>query len=109
VLAFRSVQQGNHCAREEFLYELKAGQRAASGRPRPAARRPSGTSGNGRPRLKLGQPNKTRTGSISLRSEVMLGASSRTRCVNEKLTRENKIPLDGIILYRYGKSMAACR
>jgi hypothetical protein len=23
--AFRSVQQGNHCAREEFLYELKAG------------------------------------------------------------------------------------
>jgi hypothetical protein len=26
MLAFRSVQQGNHCAREEFLYELKAGQ-----------------------------------------------------------------------------------
>jgi hypothetical protein len=25
MLAFRSVQQGNHCAREEFLYELKAG------------------------------------------------------------------------------------
>jgi hypothetical protein len=23
--ASRSVQQGNHCAREEFLYELKAG------------------------------------------------------------------------------------
>jgi hypothetical protein len=22
MLAFRSVQQGNHCAREEFLYEL---------------------------------------------------------------------------------------
>ena len=25
MLAFRSVQQGNHCAREEFLHELKAG------------------------------------------------------------------------------------
>jgi hypothetical protein len=23
MLAFRSVQQGNHCAREEFLYELE--------------------------------------------------------------------------------------
>ena len=23
MLAFRSVQQSNHCAREEFLYELK--------------------------------------------------------------------------------------
>jgi len=38
MLAFRSVQQGNHCAREEFLYELKASLRAAAcgGRPRPA-------------------------------------------------------------------------
>jgi hypothetical protein len=37
MLAFRSVQQGNRCAREEFLYELKAGLRAAAcgGRPRP--------------------------------------------------------------------------
>jgi hypothetical protein len=25
MLAIRSVQQSNHCAREEFLYELKAG------------------------------------------------------------------------------------
>ena len=25
MLAFRSVQQSDHCAREEFLYELKAG------------------------------------------------------------------------------------
>jgi hypothetical protein len=33
--AFRSVQQGNHCAREDFLYELKAGP--AGGR----LRRPS--------------------------------------------------------------------
>jgi len=24
MLAFGTVQQGNHCAREEFLYELKA-------------------------------------------------------------------------------------
>jgi hypothetical protein len=31
--AFRSVQQGNHCAREDFLYELKAG--LAGGRQRP--------------------------------------------------------------------------
>jgi hypothetical protein len=38
MLAIRSVQQSNHCAREDFLYELKAGQRAASGRPRPADR-----------------------------------------------------------------------
>jgi hypothetical protein len=36
MLACRSVQQSDHCVREEFLYELKAGQRAASGRPRPA-------------------------------------------------------------------------
>jgi hypothetical protein len=35
MLTFRSVQQGNHCAREEFLYELKAGP--AGGR----LRRPS--------------------------------------------------------------------
>ena len=35
MLAFRTVQQGNHCAREEFLYELKAGP--AGGR----LRRPS--------------------------------------------------------------------
>jgi hypothetical protein len=36
--AFRSVQQSNHWAREEFLYELKAALRAAAcgGRPRPA-------------------------------------------------------------------------
>jgi hypothetical protein len=25
MLAFRSVQQHNHCARDDFLYELKAG------------------------------------------------------------------------------------
>jgi hypothetical protein len=25
MLAFRSVQQGNHCTREDFLYELKTG------------------------------------------------------------------------------------
>jgi hypothetical protein len=38
MLAFRSVQQGNHCAREEFLYELKAGP--AGGRlRRPSSRR----------------------------------------------------------------------
>jgi hypothetical protein len=37
----RSVQQSNHCARDDFLYELKAGPRAAAcgGRPRPANRR----------------------------------------------------------------------
>jgi hypothetical protein len=35
MLAFRFVQQSNHCAREEFLYELKAGP--AGGR----LRRPS--------------------------------------------------------------------
>jgi hypothetical protein len=41
--ASRSVQQGNHCAREDFLYELKAGLRAAAcgGRPRPTAAPPA--------------------------------------------------------------------
>jgi hypothetical protein len=41
MLAFRSVQQGNHCAREEFLYELKAGP--AGGR----LRRPSSAGSTG--------------------------------------------------------------
>jgi hypothetical protein len=40
MLAFRSVQQGNHCAREKFLYELKAGP--AGGR----LRRPSSAGSN---------------------------------------------------------------
>jgi hypothetical protein len=34
MLAFRSVQQSNHCAREDFLYEPKAGP----GRPEAARR-----------------------------------------------------------------------
>jgi hypothetical protein len=38
--ASRSVQQGNHCAREDFLYELKAGP--AGGR----LRRPSSAGGH---------------------------------------------------------------
>ena len=38
MLASHSVQQGNHCVREEFLYELKAGP--AGGRlRRPSSRR----------------------------------------------------------------------
>jgi hypothetical protein len=38
MLTFRSGQQSNHCAREEFLYELKAGP--AGGRlRRPSSRR----------------------------------------------------------------------
>jgi hypothetical protein len=36
--ASRSVQQGNHCAREEFLYKLKAG-------PAGGLRPPSGPAG----------------------------------------------------------------
>jgi hypothetical protein len=44
MLAFRTVQQSNHCVREEFLYELKAGLRAAaSGGPPLASRPPSCT------------------------------------------------------------------
>jgi hypothetical protein len=35
MLAFRTIQQSNHCARDDFLYELKAGP--AGGR----LRRPS--------------------------------------------------------------------
>jgi hypothetical protein len=38
MLTSRSVQQGNHCAREEFLYELKAGP--AGGLRPPSAGRP---------------------------------------------------------------------
>jgi hypothetical protein len=38
MLASRSVQQGNHCVREEFLYELKAGP-ADGRRRRPSSRR----------------------------------------------------------------------
>jgi hypothetical protein len=43
MLAFRTVQQSNHCAREQFLYELKAGpaggrlrRPSSAGRPEPA-------------------------------------------------------------------------
>ena len=56
MLAFRSVQQSNRCAREEFLYELKAGLRAAASgdRPRPTAlTRESDSSGSDGPRLYL--------------------------------------------------------
>jgi hypothetical protein len=44
MLAFRSAQQSNHCAREEFLYELKAGpavgrlRRPSSARQAPLSR-----------------------------------------------------------------------
>jgi hypothetical protein len=41
MLAFRSVQQGEHCVREEFLYELKASivsVRSFSTNSRPALR-----------------------------------------------------------------------
>jgi hypothetical protein len=40
--ASRSVQQGNHCAREDFLYELKAG-------PAGGLRPPSGPAATRRP------------------------------------------------------------
>ena len=33
MLAFRTVQQSNHCVREEFLYELKAGPAGRLRRP----------------------------------------------------------------------------
>ena len=37
MLAFRSVQQSNHCVREEFLYELKAGPAGGRLRRPPSA------------------------------------------------------------------------
>jgi hypothetical protein len=44
------------------------------------------------------------------RSEARLGADSCTRCVNEELSRVRMgLGRDGIILHRYGKSMAAWR
>jgi hypothetical protein len=43
-------------------------------------------------------------------SEAMLGASSCTGCVNEELSREHlDVGVGGVVLYRYGKSMAAYR
>jgi hypothetical protein len=40
----------------------------------------------------------------------MLGAGSRTRCVNEELSREHLyVGVGGIVLYCYGKCMAADR
>jgi hypothetical protein len=43
-------------------------------------------------------------------SEAMLGASSRTGCVNEELSLEHLyLGVGGIVLYRYGESMAAYR
>jgi hypothetical protein len=38
MLAFGTVQQSNHCAREEFLYELKAGPAGGRLRRPPSAR-----------------------------------------------------------------------
>jgi len=43
-------------------------------------------------------------------SEAMLGASSRTGCVNEELSLEHLyLGVGGIVLYRYSESMAAYR
>jgi hypothetical protein len=41
MLAFRSVQQSNHCAREDFLYELKAGPAGGRLRRPPSVGKPS--------------------------------------------------------------------
>ena len=64
----------------------------------------------GETRARFVEPAPTRR--ANLRSEARLGADSRTRCVNEELSRE-RIGLGelgiGIILHRYGKSMAADR
>jgi hypothetical protein len=40
MLALGTVQQSNHCAREEFLYELKAGPAGGRLRRPPSAGRP---------------------------------------------------------------------
>jgi hypothetical protein len=43
-------------------------------------------------------------------SEAMLGASSRTGCVNEEPSLEHLyLGMGGIMLYRYSESMAAYR
>jgi hypothetical protein len=39
-MAFRSAQQSDHCAREEFLYELKAGPAGGRLRRPPSAAGP---------------------------------------------------------------------
>jgi hypothetical protein len=81
--------------------------RSLSTNSRPACGRPPAATVLG---LKPGRPNLTKAVPISLRSEARLGAKSRTRCVKEKLTRVHIcLGFDGIILRRYGKSMAACR
>jgi hypothetical protein len=49
MLAFRAVQQSNHFAREEFLYELKAGPAGGRLRRPSSAGRPATGTGNRAP------------------------------------------------------------
>jgi hypothetical protein len=56
--AFRSIQQSNHCAREEFLYELKAG-------PAGGLRPPSGPAATRRPPGDRPHPPLSSAGSIN--------------------------------------------
>src|SRR2546421_9622943 len=72
--------------------------------PRPSRRAASSTSHT------PGASSRTAAGDLSDLSEALLDASPRTGCVNEELTRVYVYSGNGrIILYRYGKSMAACR
>jgi hypothetical protein len=62
--ASRSVQQGNHCAREDFLYELKAGP--AGGR----LRRPSSAGSDTTATGERASPSSHREGSIPAESST---------------------------------------
>jgi hypothetical protein len=49
MLAFRTVQQSNHCAREEFLYILKAGPAGGRLRRPSSAGEPTWAAGRQKP------------------------------------------------------------
>jgi hypothetical protein len=87
MLAFRSVQQGNHCVREEFLYELKAGP--AGGRRR---RPPSdGTLTSN------GTPDYDQRSSFGIQSELLGSTSPQVGLSNiASCLRDIKRELDAI-------------
>jgi hypothetical protein len=82
MLAFRSVQQSNHCAREEFLYELKTGP--ADGRLRRPSSAGKATTGPGEP---TSPPYQGRLSSASMPAGHMWGVRHRMVAVRSDYLR----------------------